>query len=163
MPSSRTLRDDQWNKILSFLCACPKVYVGDQDACRLFVTACLWMMRTGAPWRDLPNQYGNWNSVYRRFARWSDAGVWEEMHAHFAQDPDMEEVLIDSTVVRAHPCAAGAPKEQGGQEEQALGRSRGGFSSKIHIAVDGLGNPLRVTLTGGQKHDVTEAARLLDG
>jgi hypothetical protein len=65
------------------------------------------------------------------------------MFEHFAQDPDMESILLDSTIVRAHQCAAGAQKN-GEQADQALGRSRGGFSTKIHVSTDGLGNPLRV-------------------
>ena len=88
---------------------------------------------------------------------WCDKGVWERMHQHFIDDPDMEHVIIDSTVVRAHPCAAGASKRTGGQAAQALGRSRGGFSTKIHVSVDALGNPLRYKLTGGQTHDITQA------
>lgn len=72
-------------------------------------------------------------------------------------------LLLDSTVIRAHPCAAGAPKEKGGQEEQALGKSVGGFSTKIHVTVDALGNPLRLLLTGGQRADSTQALALLEG
>ncbi len=75
----------------------------------------------------------------------------------------MEWLLIDSTVTRAHPCAAGAPKKNGGQAEQALGKSVGGFSTKIHATVDALGNPLRLLLTGGQKGDATQAIPLLEG
>jgi len=85
------------------------------------------------------------------------------MHQHFADDPDMEYLILDSTVVRAHPCAAGALHKSGGQAEQALGRSRGGFSTKIHVNVDALGNPLRFTLTGGQRHDITQAEALILG
>ena len=73
----------------------------------------------------------------------------------------MEALILDSTIIRAHPCAAGALKKEGGQAEQALGRSRGGFSTKIHIGVDALGNPLRFILTAGQRHDITQADALL--
>ena len=159
----RALRNDQWNKICDFLRDCPNVYVGSEEDCRRFIEGVLWISRTGAPWRDIPSKYGNWNSVYKRFARWCDQGIWERLFAHFSDDPDMEFLIIDSTVVRAHPCAAGASKKNGGQAEQALGRSRGGFSTKIHISVDGLGNPLRILLTAGQRHDISQADALIDG
>ena len=77
--------------------------------------------------------------------------------------PDMEWLIIDTTIIRAHPCAGGALKTSGGQASQALGRSRGGFSTKIHIAVDSLGHPLRFMLTAGQRHDITCAEALIDG
>ena len=158
---SVTLRDDQWSKIRDFLSALPEVYVGQEADCRRFLEAVLWITRTGAQWRALPERYGKWNTVYKRFLRWCEKGVWTRLHEAFADDPDMEFVLLDSSVVRAHPCAAGAPEKKGGQAAQALGRSRGGFSSKIHISVDALGNPLRIQLTGGQTHDITQAEALL--
>ena len=75
----------------------------------------------------------------------------------------MEWLLLDSTVMRAHPCAAGALKKNGGQKEQALGKSVGGFSTKIHVSVDALGNPLRFILTGGQCGDAPQAIGLREG
>ena len=75
---------------------------------RLFVEAVLWVARTGAPWRDLPAEFGNWNSTFRRFSRWSKRGVWESLFKALADDPDFEYVILDATIVRAHQHAAGA-------------------------------------------------------
>ena len=105
------LSDEQWTKIRDFLREDPHTYVGNEADCRRFVEAVKWMSRSGAQWRLLPERYGNWNSIYKRFVRWCKAGVWERMLGHFACDPDMENGMIDSTVVRAHPCAAGAQKK----------------------------------------------------
>ena len=79
---------------------------------RLFVEAVLWIARTGSPWRDLPAEFGLWNSNYQRFARWSRLGVWHRLFVHLAKDADFEEVFIDSTIVRAHQHAAGAAKKR---------------------------------------------------
>ena len=102
--------DAQWTKIQGFLRQDPKAYVGNEATCRRFIEAIKWMSRSGAQWRLLPSEYGNWNSVFKRFARWCENGVWERMLDHFADDPDMENGMIDSTIIRAHPCAAGAEK-----------------------------------------------------
>lgn len=77
---------------------------------RLFV-AVLWVARTGCPWRDLPEVFGPWNSMYKRFSRWSNRGVWHRLFAELAKDADFEQVFLDSTMVRAHQHAAGAPKK----------------------------------------------------
>lgn len=155
--------DSTWDKIYVYLKARPKIHTGNEEKSRIFVDAVHWIMRTGAQWRDLPEELGNWNAVFKRFGRWSEKGIWDELHKHFIDEPDMEWLLIDSTVVRAHPCAAGAPNAKGGQEAQALGKSVGGFSTKIHVTVDALGNPLRLLLTGGQRSDATQAIALLEG
>jgi transposase len=107
------LTDDQWTKIRDFVLLDPNAYVGkDEAACRRFVEAVKWVSRSGAQWRLLPSEYGNWNSVYKRFMRWCRQGVWERMLVHFSHDPDLENGMIDSTIVRAHPCAAGAEKKR---------------------------------------------------
>ena len=66
----------------------------------------LWIARAGAPWRDLPQEFGNWNSVFQRFRRWAKAGVWERVFADLIDDPDNDYVMLDSTLVRAHQQAA---------------------------------------------------------
>ena len=154
------LSEEEWRKIQEFLRNEPRVNVGNELVCRLFVEAVLWMLRSGAQWRLLPTEYGRWNSVYKRFRNWSKKGVWERLHQFCVRDPDLEQLIIGSTNTRAHPCAAGALKKYGGAEAQALGRSRGGFGTKIHIAVDALGNPLKIILTPGQKHDINQAENL---
>jgi len=159
----RMLKGSDWNNILNYLKLYPNIRIGKEKECRVFVEGVLWLLRTGAQWRKLPPEYGKWNSVYKRFSRWSDAGVWRQMHTFFSQDPDMENLFIDGSVVRAHPCAAGACRARGGQAAQAPGRSRGGFTTKIHAAADALGQPLRFMLTGGQRHDSTRAIALTEG
>ena len=91
---------------------------------RKFVNAVLWVARTGAPWRDLPRRLGRWNSVWRRFRRWAEAGVWGRVLAA-VRDPDVSTLVLDSTVVRAHPHAAGAKKKSAPRPSAAAGAGSG--------------------------------------
>ncbi|MCB1806525.1 MAG: IS5 family transposase [Candidatus Competibacteraceae bacterium] len=111
MSSRSQLNDQEWAKILAFLRQHPKVHVGSQRNCRRFVEAVLWILRTGAQWRELPPSHGKWNSVFKRFNRWSQQGVWKDLLDVVQQDAELQLALIDSTIVRAHACAAGASKK----------------------------------------------------
>jgi len=104
--------NQQWEKLLSFLKTCPNIYIGQETECRQFLEAVFWITRSGSQWRLLPGSYGNWNTVYKRFARWSAAGVFEKLFNYFSSDRDLEYLLIDSTIVRAHACSAGAQKKK---------------------------------------------------
>nr|WP_229845299.1 IS5 family transposase [Streptomyces cinnamoneus] len=135
---------------------------------RQVVNGILWKLSTGAAWRDLPERYGPWKTVYERFRRWSADGTWDRLLAHVQQrsdavgEVDWSVVCVDSTAVRAHQHAAGARKG-GPWAGEALGRSRGGLSTKIHLACDGQGRPLAFTVTGGNVNDCTQLEPVMTG
>ena len=104
------LTDKQLEKILPVLRTFPEIRLGLPRQYRLFLEAVLWMTRSGSQWRLLPKEYGHWNTVYKRFDRWSKLGVFEKLFAHLSADRDLEYLLIDSTIVRAHACSSGAQK-----------------------------------------------------
>jgi transposase len=104
------LRDDQWERISAHIIGTERTRGSSGRDNRLFVEGVLWIARTGCPWRDLPEVFGAWNSVFRRFSRWSAKGVWHRVFAAMADDPDFEYLIVDSTIVRAHQHAAGAKK-----------------------------------------------------
>lgn len=162
--SNTKLPDPTWDKIGNFLKDPPGIYVGQEDRCRPFVEAGLWRRRSGAQWRLLPATEGKWNRVYNRFIRWGEKGVWEALHRGVTADRDEESLMVDRPIVRAHACAAGARQKAAEPEtDQALGRSRGGGSTKIHLVADGLGHGLDFRLTGGQVAAITQAEALRSG
>ena len=120
MRHRHAISDEDWDRIKDLLpgrAGTPGVRAKDN---RLFIDAVLWVGKTGAPWRDLPDRFGKWNSAWKRFSRWARKGVWEKVFEAL-QDPDLEWLTLDSTVVRAHPHAAGAKK---GPTARAGSRSR---------------------------------------
>ncbi len=103
----------QWRKIEGFLPGRQgTVGVTARDN-RTFVNSVLWVLRSGAHWKHLPVEYGNWKSAHKRFTRWAKAGIWERIFRSLLADPDNRYVMIDSTVVRAHQqavCGKGGAK-----------------------------------------------------
>jgi len=152
------IKDTDFEKILNFLVSIKGIHKKNIKKLRKFIEALYYICRSGCQWRLLPIYYGNWRAVHKRFKQWSKRNIWKKLFENFQEDPDMEWTMIDSTVIRAHACAAGYGKDT--QEQEALGRSKGGFSTKIHALVDALGNPLKFVLTPGQRHDITQAKNL---
>ena len=154
------IKDTEYEKILKFLQKVKGIHTSNLRRVRRFIEAVYYLCRGGCQLRLLPSYYGHWRAVHKRFKDWSNRGIWKAMFEYFKQDPDMEWSIIDSTVVRAHACAAGY--EKGSQLKEALGRSKGGFSTKIHVLTDALGNPLKFILTPGQSSDITQAKKLCE-
>ena len=98
---------------------------GNAKDTRLFINAVFWILRTGAPWRDLPSSYGDWKNTHRRFCRWRDKGIWENILEALINEPDFEWLMIDASFVKAHTHACGA---LGGNQD--IGRSKGGSLPK---------------------------------
>ena len=131
---------------------------------RTILGGILWVLRTGAPWRDLPERFGPWATAWSRFRRWTASGVWSRVlealqrSADVAGQLDWHTHYVDGTVVRAHQHAAGSVR---GQEHEALGRSRGGFSTKVHVWAEGGGKPLALVISGGERHESRYVEALL--
>jgi transposase len=112
LPRRYALRDDQWARICGGLPGQDGhrgVTAADN---RLFVEAVLYRYRAGVPWRDLPERFGDWKNIHRRFSRWAEKGVWQRIFEQLAADADNEYAMIDSTIVRAHQHSAGAQKKR---------------------------------------------------
>lgn len=151
------ISDEQWSRIEQILPGRAGGHGGVAKDNRLFINAVWFIAKTGIPWRDLPERFGKWDTVFHRFNEWSKKGVWKRVF-QAVQDPDLEWLMFDSTIIRAHQHAAGMNRDG---DDQALGRSRGGFGTKIHLAVDSHGNPVEIHLSPGQDADCTHATKLL--
>ena len=109
MQRRHEITDENWKRIKDLLPGRAGAPGRTAKSNRRFINAVLWMACTGATWRDLPGRFGKWNSVFRRFDRWSRKGVWQRVMDEL-QDPDLEWFMLDSTAVRAHQHAAGQKK-----------------------------------------------------
>ncbi len=110
MEDRRVLRNDQWDRIKDILPG-KQGDRGRTAACnRTFVEAILWKVRTGSPWRDIPNEFGKWHAIYVRFSRWAEKGVWERVFRAISGDADFEYVMVDGSIVRVHQHGAAQKK-----------------------------------------------------
>src|SRR4029453_5699598 len=137
--SQYDLTDFQWRVIEPLLPNKPRGVPRVDD--RRVLNGIFWVLRSGAPWRDLPERYGPRTTCYNRFVRWRKAGVWDRLMDAITVAHDGDIQMIDSTSVRVHQQAATAKR---GAADHCLGRSRGGLTTKIHVVVDAKGLPTRL-------------------
>ncbi|MFI1845968.1 IS5 family transposase [Streptomyces microflavus] len=172
------LADEKWARLKPHL---PKtVQRGGRWANhRRIINGVLYRIRTGVPWRDLPARSGKWKTVYERHRRWSADGRWDKIYASVLADADAEGridwsmVSVDSTICRAHQHAAGARKRRPRvarkgraprqhRPDEGLGRSRGGFTCKIHLVGEGGRRPLALLITPGQWADAPQLIPIME-
>jgi transposase len=163
------LTDAQWGRLEPLLPTPSKPGRPSRWTRRQLIDGIRWRVRVGSPWRDVPDCYGSWQAVYALFRRWQRAGIWARIVTGLQARADAAglitwDVSVDSTITRAHQHAAGARTDPDGQKEppggvgaepadHALGRSRGGLSTKLHLACEQGQKPLSMLLTGGQRGD----------
>jgi transposase len=172
------LTDDQWAALESLLPPQRPATGRPNNDHRQVVEAMVWLALIDAPWRELPAHYGSWKTVASRFYRWCQQGIFDRLLAEVHRRADACGELdwlchyVDGSVVRAHQHAAGArhtPSQQDLKkgivhpQDEALGTSRGGLSTKLHLRIDGHGRPLVLLVTPGQRHELTQLQALLDG
>jgi len=117
--------DCVWERLEPLLLGRKGTWGGNARDNRQFINAVCWILRTGAPWRDLPPDYGDWKNTHRRFCRWRDKGVWENILEVLIDEPDLEWLIIDASHIKVHPHAAGA---RGGNQDMA--RTKGGLTQR---------------------------------
>ncbi|MFI9756308.1 IS5 family transposase [Streptomyces collinus] len=188
------LTDAEWERLRPFLPVSNRRCGRWRDH-RQVIDGILHRVRTGVQWRDLPERFGPWKTVYERHRLWSADGTWERLLQQVQAEADAAgeidwDISVDSTIVRAHQHAAGAhrsaagsrlkggrtgrtpgrnsvaeparPPGGGGPGGEGLGRSRGGFTAKLHLSADGRCRPLSLIVTPGQRADCTQFKPVLD-
>jgi transposase len=148
------LSDEFWSKLEKILL---QEAIYNKRNLRMTIEGMLYRMRVGCPWRDVPKSFGCWNSIYKRFNAWSSSSKWIRVFKALIIDPDREWKFIDGSYVKAHQHSAGAAYKK----PQAIGKSRAGNTTKIHLAVDGYGLPVEFEITGGEVNDCSAAPDLI--
>ncbi len=144
------LSDERWSKLKEIMLQ-HKIY--NKPNLRMIVEAMLYRMRVGCPWCDLPIEFGFWHSIYQQFNRWSSKNKLMRIVKDLVQEPDLEWEFIDGSIIKAHQHSSGAI----GKDNQSIGKSVAGNTTKIHMAVDAFGFPIEFQLTGGEVHDAKAA------
>jgi len=173
------LTDAAWARLEPLLPKAKKSGRPSKWSKRQLIDGIRWRVRVGAPWRDVPDCYGSWQAVYGLFRRWQRAGVWARIVTGLQARADAAglitwDVSVDSTIARAHQHAAGARRQPDHQREppggvvvepgdHALGRSRGGLTTKVHLACEQGQKPLSMLLTAGQRGDSPQFVAVLQG
>src|SRR5436305_11112141 len=143
MAHRHAISDADWDRIEHPLPGQPGQHGGVAKDNRRFIDAVLYVARTGIPWEDLPERLGNWNGQWRRFDRWARAHRWDPILAAL-RDPDLDVLILDSTAVRAHPCAAGSKKSGTGLAARTTRRwaaAAGGSGPRSTAASTASGTP----------------------
>jgi len=151
------LTDMEWKFIQPILPSKPRGVKRVDD--RRVLNGIFWILRSGAPWRDLPECFSPYTTRYNRFVRWQRASVWDDVLEAISGQQDADIQMIDSSIIRVHQHGACIKRSV----DNCTGRSRGGLTTKIHAVVDSNGLPLRLALTGGQQHDSLIATELMGG
>jgi len=141
------LTDYEWAAVRPFLPNKPRGVPRVND--RRVLNGIFWVLRSGAPRRDLPETFGPYTTCYDRFVRWGRAAVWDQIMDALAETHDAAVQMIDTSVVRVHQHGACIARSS----EQHMGRSRGGLTTKIRAVVDTNGLPVQLGLTPGKAHD----------
>ncbi|MGE0526881.1 MAG: IS5 family transposase [Bdellovibrionales bacterium] len=150
----RVLTDEIWLQLLAVM---ESKGCYDSKNAREVMEAIIWKLRVGGPWRDIPKEFCPWQTAFDRFNRWAKKGLWTNFFSGIRGEIDTEWVFADGSYVRAHQHASGARAG----EERAIGRSRGGSTTKIHMVCDAHGNPIDFEITGGETHDSQAAPEII--
>ncbi|MEU1482993.1 IS5 family transposase [Streptomyces sp. NPDC005752] len=172
------LTDQQWAQLEPLLPMGKKAGRPRTWTRRQLIDGIRWRTRAGTPWRDVPERYGPWDRVYDLFRRWQRDGTWKRILEQLQVRADAQglitwDVSVDSTVCRAHQHAAGAPKKgicsasrpagsTASRNDHGLGCSRGGLTTKIHLATEQGQKPLSLLITAGHRHDSPQFQPVLE-